>query len=161
MEDADYFAAFNLSKQTPVDLLGDLRGAYVSGEYLNYREWSTTFILSRLLTIYNAHGCTLQTSDSLRELFINLADKSSQNFRDSSGNRVVALSETDTTPDILPSRYKQLADLVRFYKPKTVLETGTWNGGRAIEMALAAFEIEDAFITLAMIYLKMPQQRQS
>ena len=38
MEDADYFAAFNLSKQTPVDLLGDLRGAYVSGEYLNYQR---------------------------------------------------------------------------------------------------------------------------
>ena len=65
MEDADYFAAFNISRQTSVDLLGDLRGAYVSGEYLNYREWSTTFILSRLLTIYNAHGCTLQTSNSL------------------------------------------------------------------------------------------------
>ena len=144
MEDADYFAAFNLSKQTPVDLLGDLRGAYVSGEYLNYREWSTTFILSRLLTIYNAHGCNLQTSNSLRELFINLADKSSQNFRDSDGNRVVALSETDTTPDILPSRYKQLADLIRHYKPETILETGTWNGGRAIEMSLAAFDNRDA-----------------
>ena len=144
MEDADYFAAFNISRQTSVDLLGDLRGAYVSGEYLNYREWSTTFILSRLLTIYNAHGCTLQTSNSFRELFINLADKSSQNFRDSSGNRVVSLSETDTTPDILPNRYKQLADLIRFYKPQTILETGTWNGGRAIEMALAAFDRTDA-----------------
>ena len=39
LEDGDYFAGFNLSKQTPVDLLGDLRGAYVSGEYMNYREW--------------------------------------------------------------------------------------------------------------------------
>ena len=144
MEDADYFAAFNLSKQTTVDLLGDLRGAYVSGEYLNYREWTTTFILSRLLTIYNAHGFNLHSSNSFKSLFINLADKSSANFRDSQGNRIVSLSETDTTPDILPNRYKQLADLIRHYKPETILETGTWNGGRAIEMALAAFDNRDA-----------------
>ena len=143
MEDADYFAAFNLSKQTTVDLLGDLRGAYVSGEYLNYREWTTTFILSRLLTIYNAHGFNLHSSNSFKSLFINLADKSSANFRDSQGNRIVSLSETDTTPDILPNRYKQLADLIRHYKPETILETGTWNGGRAIEMALAAFDNRD------------------
>jgi len=146
MEDADYFAAFNLSKQTTVDLLGDLRGAYVSGEYLNYREWTTTFILSRLLTIYNAHGFNLHSSNSFKSLFINLADKSSANFRDSQGNRIVSLSETDTTPDILPNRYKQLADLIRHYKPETILETGTWNGGRAIEMALAAFETQDELL---------------
>ena len=144
MEDADYFAGFNLSKQTAVDLLGDLRGAYVSGEYINYREWTFTFILSRLLTIYNAHGLKLYSSDSFKDLFLNLNDRETLNIRDGSGNRVVALSETDTSPDILPNRYKQLADMVRFYKPKTILETGTWNGGRAIEMALACFENNDA-----------------
>ena len=144
MEDADYFAGFNLSKQTAVDLLGDLRGAYVSGEYINYREWTFTFILSRLLTIYNAHGLKLYSSDSFKDLFLNLNDRETLNIRDGSGNRVVALSETDTSPDILPNRYKQLADMVRFYKPKTILETGTWNGGRALEMALACFENNDA-----------------
>jgi hypothetical protein len=33
--------------------------------------------------------------------------------------------------------------MIRFYKPKTILETGTWNGGRAIEMCLAALENSD------------------
>ena len=56
----------------------------------------------------------------------------------------MSLSETDTTPDILPSRYKQLADLFVLLQPQTILETGTWNGGRAIEMALAAFDNRDA-----------------
>jgi len=144
MEDSDYFAGFNLSKQTAVDLLGDLRGAYVSGEYINYREWTTTFILSRLLTIYNAHGLKIHSSDSFKDLFLNLNDRATLNIRDSSGNRIVTLSETDTSPDILPNRYKQLADMIRFYKPETILETGTWNGGRAIEMALACFENNDA-----------------
>ena len=31
------------------------------------------------------------------------------------------------------------------YKPKSVIETGTWNGGRAIQMALTAFEYSDNF----------------
>ena len=144
LEDGDYFAGFNLSKQTPVDLLGDLRGAYVSGEYMNYREWGSTFILSRLLTIYGAHGIKIHASDSFKDLFANLKDKDSLNTRDGSGNRIVALSDTITSPDILPTRYKQLADLIRFYEPKTILETGTWNGGRAIEMCLAAFENNDS-----------------
>ena len=144
LEDGDYFAGFNLSKQTPVDLLGDLRGAYVSGEYMNYREWGSTFILSRLLTIYGAHGIKIHSSDSFKDLFANLKDKDSLNTRDGSGNRIVALSDTITSPDILPTRYKQLADLIRFYEPKTILETGTWNGGRAVEMCLAAFEKNDS-----------------
>jgi len=48
--------------------------------------------------------------------------------------------------DIVPKRYKQLADVIRQYKPKSIIETGTWNGGRAIEMALAAFENQDEIL---------------
>ena len=53
---------------------------------------------------------------------------------------------TTVSPDITgPKRYEKLADLIRFYKPKTLVEVGTWNGGRAIEMALAAFTNTDEF----------------
>ena len=53
---------------------------------------------------------------------------------------------TTVSPDITgPERYGQLADLIRFYKPDTLVEVGTWNGGRAIEMALAAFTNTDEF----------------
>ena len=31
-------------------------------------------------------------------------------------------------------RYKQLLDLIGYYKPKNLLEIGTWNGNRAIQM---------------------------
>ena len=44
---------------------------------------------------------------------------------------------------LVPARYERNAELIRHFKPKTILETGTWNGGRAIEMALAAFENTD------------------
>ena len=73
-----------------------------------------------------------------------MADKKNHAFRNKDGKRIFELSETQTTGDILPNRYKQLADLIRAYKPKTILETGTWNGGRAIEMALASFKHQDS-----------------
>ena len=148
LKDDPYFMAFNLSRTTPVELLGDLRGAYTSGEFLNYREWHDVFIFNRLRTIYTAHGMNVHelTEDNspISELIVNMADKKNHAFRDKDGKRIFELSETQTTGDILPNRYKQLADLIRAYKPKTILETGTWNGGRAIEMALASFKHQDS-----------------
>jgi len=139
----DHILAFNIGRQTSVDLLGDWRGAYMSGEYMNYREWGSSFILGRLVTIYNSHGMSLHEIEDLEDILINLKNKDMQAARDNFGNRILPLSDTETSPDILPNRYRQLADLIRFYKPTTILETGTWNGGRAIEMALASFDNND------------------
>ena len=145
--DMEQLVGFNLDKETPVRLLGDLRGAFISGEFLNYREWHDSFIFDRLKLIYNAHGMkTLEVDPSksiIGEMIVNMYDRENFALRDKEGKRIFKLSDTETTQDILPSRYKQLADLVRCYKPKTILETGTWNGGRAIEMALAAFQKTD------------------
>jgi len=148
LRNTEYLMAFNLSRQTSVDLLGDFRGAFISGEFLNYREWHDTFVLNRLRTIYVAHGMRYEELSNeksyINALFACLRDKKSAALRDKDGNRILQLSDTETSPDILPNRYRQLADLIRFYKPSTILETGTWNGGRAIEMALAAFENTDS-----------------
>ena len=142
--ETSYLLAFNLGRQTAVDIMGDWRGSYMSGEYINYREWTPAFILSRLVTIYTAHGMTVHEFVNMENLMININHKSSINVRNSDGQRIVELSNNQTTPDILPGRYKQLADTIRFYEPQTILETGTWNGGRAIEMALAALDRNDA-----------------
>ena len=142
--ETSYLMAFNLGRQTAVDIMGDWRGSYMSGEYINYREWTPAFILSRLVTIYTAHGMTVHEFVNMENLMININHKSSINVRNSDGQRIVELSNNQTTPDILPGRYKQLADTIRFYEPQTILETGTWNGGRAIEMALAALDRNDA-----------------
>ncbi len=145
--DMAQIVGFNLDRETPVRLLGDLRGAFISGEFLNYREWHDTFIFDRLKLIYNAHGMNTLEVDPKKsiigDILVNMYDRENFAMRDKDGKRIFKLSETETTQDILPSRYKQLADLVRYYKPKTILETGTWNGGRAIEMALAAFQKTD------------------
>ena len=147
------FMAFNLDHQSPLDILGDLRGAYESGEILSYREWHDAFIFERLLNIYRAHGMrvhTLTPSNTKKGLFatpfrdyLTDLEESNRAMRDSEGNRVFPLSEDLVPPDIRPNRTKMLADIIRYYKPQTFVETGTWNGGRAIEMALAAFENVD------------------
>jgi hypothetical protein len=125
----DYFLqGFNLSRQTPVDMLGDLRGCYISNEFMNYREWYDGFIMSRLMTIYTAHGMRVHevnTENSIvNDMFIHLKGSTNIALRDASGERVFKLSEEDTSPDILPNRYKQLADVIRLYKPQTILEQG-------------------------------------
>ena len=45
------FMAFNLNFQPPLDLLGDLRGYYMSGEITQYREWHDGFIICRLIKL--------------------------------------------------------------------------------------------------------------
>ena len=143
------FMAFNLNKQPPIDLLGDLRGAYISGEFVQYREWHDYFILQRLINIYQVHGLKLHNIPSMSDYMIHFKGKFNPNklasVRDSKGKRVFSLPNT-VSPDIKPNRYKQLADIVRHYKPKSIIETGTWNGGRAIEMALVAFETQDELL---------------
>jgi len=143
------FMAFNLNKQPPIDLLGDLRGSYISGEFVQYREWHDYFILQRLINIYQVHGLKLHNIPSMSDYMIHFKGKFNPNklasVRDSKGKRVFSLPNT-VSPDIKPNRYKQLADIVRHYKPKSIIETGTWNGGRAIEMALVAFETQDELL---------------
>ena len=39
------FMAFNLNKQPTIDILADLRGAYILGEMIKYREWHDYYIL--------------------------------------------------------------------------------------------------------------------
>ena len=143
------FIAFNLDKQPALDLLGDLRGAYASGEHIQYREWHDSFIIERLLNIYQAHGMKIQTLPQIKEYvthFEGADNVKSLPIRDDQGNRLVALSEDRVSQDIIPSRYKQLADVIRHYKPQSIIEVGTWNAGRAIEMALAVFETEDELL---------------
>jgi hypothetical protein len=52
-----FFMAFNLNKQPAIDILADLRGAYILGEMLQSIESGMIIIYYlRLLNIYQAHG---------------------------------------------------------------------------------------------------------
>lgn len=147
-KDVDYsetsFMAFNLNTTPPFDLLADMRGIYNSHEVLAYREWHDGFIFERLFNIYGAHGLkkhSLTPEVNGLDAFNN--SPLTEYLEHYKGNRKQELSN-ETTPDVTgPKRYQQIATIIRHYKFSRFLETGTWNGGRAIEMALAAFDNVD------------------
>ena len=96
------FMAFNLNKRPALDLLGDLRGAYISGELLQYREWNDAFITERLLNIYKAHGMKIQPVPQIKEYithFEGIHNVSTVPIRDAQGNRLVSLSEEHVRAD--------------------------------------------------------------
>jgi hypothetical protein len=156
--DIDYsetgFMAFNMAYHNAASLLIDLRGAYDTDEVFGYREWTDAFIFTRLLKIYEAHGAKVRNlSEGVRGLSVFDQCMLDEYFVHNKGNLkfdVAAVKEkaNSVSQDVTgPGRYKQLATLVRHYsKDKKVFiiaETGTWNGGRAIEMALAAYDNVD------------------
>ena len=145
--DEPFFMAFNLDKQPTVDILADLRGAYILGEMTKYREWHDYYILSRLLTIYQAHGMKVEQTNSMNNFFYHFSgrpDFSKVAIRKGNGERAFPLSN-NVAPDIKPNRYQQISQIIKQYEPKSIVETGTWNGGRAIQMALTAFDYTDTF----------------
>tara|TARA_R110000803_G_scaffold50086_1_gene104042 strand:- start:1046 stop:2566 length:1521 start_codon:yes stop_codon:yes gene_type:complete len=119
----------------------------MNDEVTTYREWHDGFIMQRLLKLYKSHGLKIHDiEEQISNYIIHMNSVSSSSIiplRDTKGNRVFELSKDTVSQDILPSRYQKNAELIRHFKPNNILETGTWNGGRAIEMALAAFENEN------------------
>ena len=150
-KDTDYsetsFLAFNLNRQNPIQLLADLRGAYISGEVLGYREWHDGFIFERLLNIYKAHGTnTHNLSPNATGLDAFGQSPLADFMVHYKGNKKNNIQSDGISPDVNgPKRYGQLLTLIKHYNPKSVIETGTWNGGRAIQMAEAAFLNQDEF----------------
>ena len=157
--DIDYsetgFMAFNMAYHNACSLLVDLRGAYDTDEVFAYREWTDAFVFTRLLKIYEAHGAKVRNlSEGVRGLSVFENCMLDEYFTHNKGNlKFEEPANTELSKDMPadakqgPKRYKQLATMVRHYSEGletfTIVETGTWNGGRAIEMALAAFENVD------------------
>ena len=147
-KDVDYsetsFMGFNLNYDSPIYMIADLRGCYDIGEVVSYREWHDGFIFERLLKIYIAHGMRVHNlTPDVNGLSAFLNSPLSQYMTHFKGNLKNNLSDTEVAPDVKLPRYRQLADLVRTYGSETIVEVGTWNGGRAIEMSLASFETKD------------------
>ena len=147
-KDVDYsetsFMGFNLQYHDACSILADLRGCYTIGETISYRERHDGFIFERLLNIYKAHGMVVNNlSENCKGLTAFMQSPLSEYFIHYKGN--FKNKKNTLAQDIKLPRYRQLADIIRHYKPKSITEVGTWNGGRAIEMALAAFEYTDRF----------------
>jgi len=127
------FVGFNLLSVMAQEFLEDMRGCYNMGETIAYREWHDGFIFERLLKIHMAHGLVAHNlTPSVRGLDV---------FNQSSLNNY--LQHFKGFKDINASRYTFLYDMIEKYKANKIIETGTWNGGRAIKMADASFKHTD------------------
>ena len=133
------FIAFNLKNRPAVDFLSDFRETYDNREVTAYREWHDGFIFERLLKLHQYHGLKALnlTPDvpDLNAFATSVLSTKMQHFKGNLKTKDVSLEHH--------KRYKQLSEMISFYKCESLLETGTYNGGRAIQMADAAFEHTD------------------
>ncbi len=133
------FIAFNLKRRPAVDFLSDFRETYDNREVTAYREWHDGFIFDRLLKLHQYHGLKALnlTPDvpDLNAFATSVLSTKMQHFKGNLKTKDVSLEHH--------KRYKQLSEMISFYKCESLLETGTYNGGRAIQMADAAFEHTD------------------
>ena len=137
------FIGFNLDYQMP----HYIRGCYDIGEVIAYREWTDAFIMTRFINIYAAHGMKVHnlTPDAKGLAVFEQSSLNKFMMHYKGDRKQEVMSEQGFSQDVVLPRYGQLATLVRSYNPNKIVEIGTWNGGRAIEMALASFEKIDKF----------------
>lgn len=113
-------------------LIADMYDIYMSGEIFNYAEWTDAFIFERVLQIHRFHG--LDTHNLVHLDYVGL-----DAFENSPLHEVFTHNKgARKTMTRLQNRYDQLLAIVSHVMPKTILETGTWDGGRAIQMAQVA-----------------------
>ena len=140
------FMAFNLNLRPPLDILGDLRGFYMSNEVTTYREWHDGFIISRLINLYRAHG--LKVIDLTGHLDTIVSHLSGPQAFDSSflGNIMIHQkgerkhSEYGNPAPRSNMRYKKLGEIIKHYGPKKIVEVGEWDSQRAIGSCTKALE---------------------
>ena len=135
-KDVDYsetsFMGFNLQYHDACSILADLRGCYTIGETVAYREWHDGFIFERLLNIYKAHGMIVNNLSEkmpkgpylhfMHHLFIRIL------YSLYKGN--LKKNTTSCTGCKAYLDIDNLQILIRHYKPNSITEVGTWNGGR-------------------------------
>ena len=126
------FLGFNIENIPAHVFLEDFRGLYLSGELFGYREWHDGFAFERLLRMHRTHG--LRTHDLTPEC------EDLQAFNSSPLAEYLHHFKGPEKEQHAPVRYNHIVEMIGFYKPQTLLETGTWNGERAVQMCLAALQ---------------------
>ena len=136
------FVAFNIKNRPAREFLADFRATYDNKEVTSYREWHDGFIFNRLLKLHEYHGLkSLDLTPDIPDL--NAFESSILGTR---MHHFKGPNKSGVSKDVSlkhHKRYNQIAEMIAFYKASTFIETGTYNGGRAIRMAEAAFAHTD------------------
>lgn len=139
------FLSFNLDSNRALEFLQDFRGMYTSHEVFGYREWHDGFVFTRLMNIHEEHGLNVYNlSSECQDLSAFASTGLSKFIQHKKGNLKYNNEANDgalpvDTVAIGPQRYAYLNTIIDYYERNNILEVGTWNGDRAIQMAIAAF----------------------
>lgn len=143
------WTAFNLKTVEGASLLADYYGIYVSGEFLHYKNPHDNAVLDRLVTIHRAHNLKVKNLSEgalgLDAFHQSPLAASLVHYKGPDKNKI-------SNPGLgVPSRYEMLCNVVKHCVKETgradLVEVGTWNGGRAVQMAEAAFEAGAKVVT--------------
>lgn len=135
------FFAFNVANPQGASLLADYWGIYASLEAFHFKKAHDNAVLDRLVTLHKAHGLKVK---NLAEGALGL-DAFHQSVL---GAYLIHYKgpnkDTIASPALGgPGRYDTLCNLLTQSIAHTgqanIVEVGTWNGTRAIQMAEAAF----------------------
>lgn len=135
------WVAFNLREPEGCSLLSDYYGLYASMEFLHYKNPHDNAVLDRLVTIHKAHNLKVKNL-SAGALGLDAFHQSPLagymvHYKGPDKNRI-------SDPSLgVPSRYQTLCEVLAHCVRETnyakIVEVGTWNGSRAVQMAEAAF----------------------
>ena len=138
--DIDYsetgFLAFKVGHPKVRQFLSKVRNLYTTGELFNYAQWTDAFVITRLINLYE--GPVLNLSEGMKGLAVFEQTGLGKGMRHHKGPTGKA------TLFGKGMRYDALSDLIRTYRPTKIVETGTWNGDRALQMAEAVFSYQDS-----------------
>lgn len=133
--------AFNLTSPMGASLLADYWGLYHTFEAFHYKKAHDNAVLDRLALLHRAHGLKVK---NLAEGALGL-----DAFHQSPlGAYMIHYKgpdkQTIANPGLAaPSRYETLCELlaasIKVTGRADIVEVGTWNGSRAVQMAEAAF----------------------
>jgi hypothetical protein len=130
------FMGFNMQGNQARILLDDLLMQYLTDEVFSYREWHDGFIIERLIRMHVMHGLKVHSlsedCEGLEAFKSSCLAEYMDHFKGPAKEKMHP-----------PVRYNQIIEMISFYMPKTLLETGTWNGDRAIQMCAAALQSHD------------------
>lgn len=147
------FIGFNLRTPSGASLLSDWYGMYASAEFLQYKRQYDNAVLDRIVAIHRAHGLTVKNlADGALGLDAFHQSPLGGYFIHYKGNH--GKKDTIADPGLgVPSRYESLCEVLQHAIKSTgsakIVEVGTWNGSRAIQMAEAAFATGATSVTYA------------
>lgn len=133
--------AFNLQTPAGANLLADFYGMYVSREFQHLKKQHDNAVLDRLVVLHQAHGLRVKNlapgALGLDTFHQSLLGAYAVHYKGPNKNAIA-------DPGLgCPTRYDMLASFVKHSCEVTgkanLVEIGTWNGSRAVQMAEAAF----------------------